>query len=228
MQAPRAAKEGVKFVDHDRLQRPEQPQRVRRAPDQHRLDRLRSDQHHATRVLAHPRLRTLWSVTVPAHEGQTQALAQPIHPARLVIDERLQRAHVQYGKARPFVIGRPGQEREECRLSLARRSRGGDQDVIVPAENGGDRLILDLPEFRPSLIADPALNVTVKQVEGGWHPYRRNVASSSSSSASPMIASSSFATSTAPINGRQSVPGFCSSTARNWTNALIVLRGVRK
>jgi len=40
--------------------------------------------------------------------------------------------------------------------------------------------------------------------------------------------SKSVETSVDPINCRQSVPGFCSSTASNCTKALIVLRGVRK
>ena len=104
---------------------------------------------------------------MPLVDGDFKSLAELLKTAELIVDECLEGTHVNDFEAPSLAIGRhkARQERDECRLGLARRSRGGNDQVPVATQKQRNRTLLNVAEFAPASPPDPLLDRLRQQLE---------------------------------------------------------------
>jgi hypothetical protein len=164
VKSPRPLEEGVEFVDHDERGCRQQPRGVGRPAGEHGFDRLGRDQGNALRPGQGPLLIGLRRIPVPFHNGNAHVVAQFVQTLKLVVDQRLQRADVEDGKARFFALRHLGEDGQESSFRLSGRGRRRDQDVPIAVQHGIHGASLNFPQFVPTLISDPTTDRRMKLV----------------------------------------------------------------
>ncbi len=94
-----------------------------------------------------------------------ESLAQTIKAIELVVDEGLQRTDVQRTNAARRICDDARANWKEGRLGFPACGGCGDDHIPPAIENGTDRFLLDVAQFRPALIPHPPLEVLVKPLE---------------------------------------------------------------
>ena len=79
----------------------------------------------------------------------------------LVIDERLQRAHIEHGERSRGDLRHGARDGKKRRLRLSAGRRRRDQDVIGARQDGLNRILLDVTQFPPTLVPHPLLDTRV-------------------------------------------------------------------
>ena len=158
LHSPVAAQQRVNLVDDDEAQVAEQRRDFHVLVDEQRFQRLGGDLEDARRLpqqLPFPGLRC---VSVPPRDTDAGLLAQFVQPSELVVDEGLQRSDVKHAdRPRRFLVEQ-GQDGEEGGLRLAGCGGGGEQDVVVGAEDGLAGGVLHAPEGLPAGAVDEILD----------------------------------------------------------------------
>ena len=94
--------------------------------DEQSLKGFRRDQQNPLRVIPGAGFHSLRNISVPRVDWKVRLLAEILHASQLVIDERLERRHVdQIESALSWRGKHGGYKRKECRLGLA--PCGGEQ-----------------------------------------------------------------------------------------------------
>ncbi len=169
LSAPVPPQEGVNLVDDHEPQITEELGDSGVLVEQHGLQGLRGDLQNAGGALHEPFLVALGHVAVPVPDGNVCLLAQVVEPEELVVDEGLQGADVDAAHGGRWVLRKEGNNGEEGRLRLAGGGRGGEEQVIVRAEDHLRRSHLDGPEALPAVAVDVLLHkggVVVEDVHG--------------------------------------------------------------
>lgn len=163
----------MEFVYDDRLQRGEQEAYLLAPADEERLQRSRRDQHDPARILTRPRLGIGRHVAVPFVKRYIAGLTQWLEPTVLVVDQRLERADIEDAEAiPPIAVEDAGEQGQDRRFRLSRGGPGRHDDVAA-RQNGGDRLLLHVPEPLPFLRPDPAPDRLAEALKGGGLQARR-------------------------------------------------------
>ena len=172
---------------------------------------------------------------MPRRDRQVCVATNVFQPPHLIGDKCLERCDIQNVEAGLLngFIEYLGQQREECGFGLPSGSAGGDDQVAIAVHEHVRCTGLDVAQFLPAFLTNPFLDRSSQLVERRAHS--RKLASSSLSGTAPTLSSTSLmsspessATSSSSMRSDHSTPGFCSSTARRFTKAVTVLRGVRK
>src|SRR3954469_23168299 len=106
---------------------------------------------------------------MPEGRRATNEASQLREPRLQVVEQRAQRAKVEDRQAAPILIEHPRQHREESGLGLAARSRG-EEKYVFAIKDRPDRLLLELPQRRPTQgIDDVMLERRMKSIRGDRH-----------------------------------------------------------
>ena len=105
---------------------------------------------------------------MPFDDGYFHPLAKFVEPAKLVVDERLQRADVENRESGLCAFRNDRQYRQKRRFGLPGRRCRGDQYVFTGAENCRDCSRLNFAQFLPALIADPLADQRMQPIVSGF------------------------------------------------------------
>ena len=164
-----AAQKRMHLVDHHKTQVAEKPGHSRMLVHEQRFERLGRNLQDTRGVLEHARLVRGAHVAVPVPHGDARLSAQVVQTVELVVDECLERAHVDSAHRCRRVLVKERENRKERRLSFA-RSRGRRQEhVVVGVEDGVAGGHLNAAQRLPAVRVDEILDerrVAVENVQG--------------------------------------------------------------
>ena len=164
-----AAHEGVDLVDDDEAQVAKERGDGGVAVQQHRLERLGRYLQDAAGLLHEARLVRRRDVTVPVPHGDVALLAEVGQAIELIVDEGLERPHVDAAHRGGRVLPELGEDGKEGRLGLARGRRRREQDVLVGVEDRLGRGHLDGTQRLPLMLVDEVLHERREPVECPCH-----------------------------------------------------------
>ena len=162
-----AAHERVDLVDDHEAQVAKEVGDGAVAVQQHGLERLGRDLQDARGVLEQAMLVRLGHVAVPVPHGDVRLGAEVVQAHELVVDEGLERAHVERSHRGGRVLVKEREDGEEGRLGLARGRRGREQHVVVGVEDGLAGSHLDGAQRLPLVLVDEVLHergIAIKDV----------------------------------------------------------------
>src|SRR5690606_29419506 len=191
-----AVLEGVNLVDDDVAEVVEEAVQVLLAVEHEALEALGRDLHDALRALHGAVLHRLADVAVPGPHRDLGRLEEVVEALELVVDQCLERPHVEHPDAGAGVALQVGEDGQERRFGLAAGGLAREQHVLVRVEDGFDGFDLHAAQLRPALPEDELADVRREALEragGGGHSSISANASSSSPSPSPGAASSAAA-----------------------------------
>jgi hypothetical protein len=117
--------------------------------DQHRFERLGRGQQNVRRLGADALPLRLLGVAVPERRPTPEPLGVRVDTVDQVVEERLERAKVQDGRACPHLLGHRRQQGEAGRLGLAACCRSQQHGVLSFHERH-DRRPLEGAQVRPA------------------------------------------------------------------------------
>ena len=148
----------MNLVDDNKPQVMEQGRNLHMLIDHKGFQRLRRNLQDAGGVLQKLSLLRLRGVPVPRCDSDALLLAELREPPELVVDEGLKRRNIEDAHRLRRILLKQRQDREKCRLRLARRGGRREKDVGVGAEDGVAGRILHAPEALPAGTVDIILN----------------------------------------------------------------------
>lgn len=131
---PVVSGERVHLVDHDRAKLPEELVVVHGYADQHRLQGFRSGEQDVGAFPENGPAPSHGHVAVPERGTAAEPAGVGLQPGQEVVEQGLQRAHVEHGGARPVLLRHPGQQRKRRRLGLAAGGGREEQSVLAVQE----------------------------------------------------------------------------------------------
>ena len=128
---------------------------------------FRGDLQYAAGLAQKFALLGLGGIAMPPGHRDVRLGAQLAQAAELVVDQRFQRGNVQDPHTVRRVLRQQGQDGEEGCFSLAGGCGGGQQHIVLPAEDGLPGGVLHPAQHLPAGAVDVVLNeggVAVKDV----------------------------------------------------------------
>ena len=134
--------------------------------NQHHLKRFRRGEQYVGRVRFDPVLHRWRDVPMPYLAAPPQHPAVSIQTHMEIVQQRLERTHVNHAESRPVFAANPRQHRKHGGLGLAAGGRG-QQKAMIARLDGRDALFLQGPQRPPPQRVDHmVLDEGIELVEG--------------------------------------------------------------
>ena len=158
LSAPVAPEQGMHLVDHHKAQIAEEPGNCGVFVEEYGLQRFRCDLQNPGGMLYQPAFVALGHIPMPVPDRDIRFRAKVIQPGELVVDQCLQRPHIDTANGSRRILGKQGYDREEGGFRLTGGGGRSQKHILIGIKDRIRRSHLNGTQVLPAVAVDILLN----------------------------------------------------------------------